>query len=96
MTVVTYLAAIDALGAFLADHGIPTDPAAITRLHVEAFVADILARANPATALNRYRALGTHFRWTFHVGLQSEKTKRYLTAVKDPGLIGSASITAER
>jgi hypothetical protein len=46
-------AAIDALGAFLPDHGMPTDPAAITREHVEAFIADILSRAKPATALNR-------------------------------------------
>lgn len=30
MTVVTYVAAIDAFGAFLADQGMPTDPTAIT------------------------------------------------------------------
>ena len=63
MTVVTYMSAIAALGAFLADQGMPTDPAAVTREHVEAFIADILSRAKPATALNRYRALGTYFRW---------------------------------
>src|SRR5262249_7080016 len=63
MTVVTYMAAIDALGDYLSHHGMPTDPAAITREHVEAFISDILTRAKPATALNRYRALGTYFRW---------------------------------
>jgi site-specific recombinase XerD len=63
MTVVTYMAAIDALGDFLAERGMPSDPAAITRGHVEAFISDILSRAKPATALNRYRALGTYFRW---------------------------------
>jgi len=96
MTVVACMAAIDGLGALLADHGMRTDPAAITREHVEAFISFILTRAKPATALNRSRALGTHFRWTFRVGLQSDKTKSYLTAVKDPGLIGNASIAAER
>jgi site-specific recombinase XerD len=63
MTVVTYMAAIDGLGAFLAEHGMPTDPADITREHVEVFITNILSRSKPATALNRYRALGTYFRW---------------------------------
>jgi site-specific recombinase XerD len=63
MTLETYMSAIEALGAFLAARGMPTEPAAIAREHVEAFLADILARAKPATALNRYRALGSFFRW---------------------------------
>ena len=63
MTIKTYMAAIHALGRFLADHGMPTDPTAIAREHVETFVADILSRAKPATALNRYGALSTFFGW---------------------------------
>jgi hypothetical protein len=55
MTVVTSMAAIDALGAFLAAHGMPPVPAAIIREPAEAFIAAILSRATPATALNRYR-----------------------------------------
>lgn len=63
MTVKTYMSAIEALGAFLAAQGMPTEPTMISREHVEAFLVDILARSKPATALNRYRALGTFFRW---------------------------------
>jgi site-specific recombinase XerD len=63
MTLKTYQSAIDGLGAFLASQGMPSEPTAITREHVEAFLADILSRSKPATALNRYRALGTFFRW---------------------------------
>jgi site-specific recombinase XerD len=63
MTITTYMGEIDALSVYLAAQGMPTDPAAIPREHVESFIADILSRAKPATALNRYRALGTYFRW---------------------------------
>ena len=46
----------------------PTDPALVTREHVEAFVAYLLTRYRPATASNRYRALQTFFRWMVDEG----------------------------
>ena len=61
-TIRTDMDAIGQLGAFLAGHGMPTDPAAIAREHVEAFVADVLARSKAFTAANRYRALNTWFK----------------------------------
>jgi len=51
------------LGRFLTDHGLPTDPPAIRREHVEAFIADQVARWRPNTARNRYLALQRFFGW---------------------------------
>jgi hypothetical protein len=45
----TYGEAVELLGRFLADRGMPTDPRAIRRKHVEAFVADQVARWRPNT-----------------------------------------------
>jgi site-specific recombinase XerD len=41
---------------------------AITREHVEAFIADLLERWKPATAHNRYRALRSFFGWLVDEG----------------------------
>ncbi|MDQ3222693.1 MAG: phage integrase N-terminal SAM-like domain-containing protein [Gemmatimonadota bacterium] len=62
-TVGTYLGSLSCLGEFLVDRGMPTDPAAVTRAHIEEFIADQLRRFKPATAPNRYRALQTFYRW---------------------------------
>jgi site-specific recombinase XerD len=52
----------------LAARGMPTSPPAITREHVEAFVADLLEHWKPATAHNRYRALRSFFGWLVEEG----------------------------
>lgn len=62
-TIIAYLEAVRQLGAFLAAQGMPTDPAHIRREHIEAFIADLLARYKPATAANRYRSLHVFFEW---------------------------------
>ena len=67
-TLQTYSEALTLFGRFLAERGMPTDPAAISREHVEEFIAHLLARFKPATAANRYRALGTFFRWLVDEG----------------------------
>lgn len=64
-----YAEAADLLGRFLAERGMPTDPAAIRREHVEAFIADQVARWRPNTARNRYLALRRFFRWLADEGL---------------------------
>jgi hypothetical protein len=76
MTVVASISAVDSLGAVLADQGMPTDPVSITREHVEALMADILSRAKPATARNRYRALGTYVRWLTDEGGSADSPMR--------------------
>jgi site-specific recombinase XerD len=51
-TVETYGEALRLFGDFL-----------LEREHVEAFIADLLAKWKPATASNRYRALHSFFKW---------------------------------
>lgn len=65
----TYGEAVELLGRFLADRGMPTEPRAVRREHVEAFVADQVARWRPNTARNRYLALKRFFDWLADEGL---------------------------
>jgi site-specific recombinase XerD len=64
----TYLDALAQFARFLADAGMPTDVRAIRREHVEAFIADQLARFKPATAANRYASLRPFFAWLIDEG----------------------------
>jgi site-specific recombinase XerC len=66
-TVYTYMEAINQLDAFLAAQGMPREPEALSREHVEAFIADVLQRWRPATASNRYRALQSFFKYLMEV-----------------------------
>jgi len=59
----TYIDAAALFDAFLARSGLPAALPGIRREHVEAFIADQLARFRPATAHNRYRSLQAFFRW---------------------------------
>jgi site-specific recombinase XerD len=67
-TLDTYGEAVRLLERFLADRGMPSSTAAISREHVEAFISDLLARWKPATAHNRYRALRSFFAWLVEEG----------------------------
>jgi site-specific recombinase XerD len=67
-TIKTYREAVDVFAGYLAEQGMPTDVAAITREHVEAFVTDQLGRWRPATAANRYRGLQRFFAWLVDEG----------------------------
>lgn len=67
-TVQTYLDALRLLGEYLRDQGMPTAPEAITREHVESFMAAQLETYKPATASNRFRALQQFFKWLVEEG----------------------------
>ncbi|MPZ14950.1 MAG: tyrosine-type recombinase/integrase [Chloroflexi bacterium] len=67
-TVKSYLEALTLFRAYLAEAGMPTDVTAITREHVESFIADQAARWKPTTAANRYRSLQQFFRWAQEEG----------------------------
>ncbi len=64
----TYLASLDRLATFLEANGMPTDVAAIRRGHLEAFLADQLARWKPATDANRYSGIRPFFAWLVEEG----------------------------
>jgi site-specific recombinase XerD len=64
----TYLASLSRLAGFLETRGMPTDVAGIRREHLEAFMADQLARYTPATAANRYSGIRPFFTWLVEEG----------------------------
>jgi site-specific recombinase XerD len=64
-----YLRAIDDLGRYLAGQGMPTEPSAIRREHVESFLASLRERGlSPATVSQVYRALAQWWRWLVEEG----------------------------
>lgn len=67
-TVETYTESVSQLARYLASMGMPTEPAAITREHVESFIGYLLKRRKPATASNRYRGLQQYFKWLLEEG----------------------------
>ena len=62
-TVKGYADAARQLAKFLRDQGMPTAAPKVRREHIEAFMEELLAKWQPATANNRYRALAQLFRW---------------------------------
>jgi site-specific recombinase XerD len=62
-TIEKYVLAARQLARFLATEGLPTDVAAIRRRDVEAYIAYLLERWKPGTALTRYQDLNVLFRW---------------------------------
>jgi site-specific recombinase XerD len=62
-TIEKYLLAATQLARFLAAHGLPTNAAEVRRRDVEAYIAHLLERWKPGTALTRYQDLQVFFRW---------------------------------
>jgi site-specific recombinase XerD len=56
-----YLESARQLVAFLSEQGMPTRAGSVRREHVEAYLADVLTRWAPATALTRYKGLRLFF-----------------------------------
>jgi integrase/recombinase XerD len=68
-TTKTYTEAVGLFEDFLASKGMHTDLHAIHREHVEAFIADLLAKGQkPATAHTRHRSLRVFFAWALSEG----------------------------
>jgi site-specific recombinase XerD len=67
-TMKTYLDAVGLFAAFLERSGMPTRLDAITREHVEAFIAAELERVSPTSVHIRYRGLQQFFRWATEDG----------------------------
>src|SRR3954470_20648129 len=62
-TLDSYTRCAAAFRTFLVSRGMPTTAGAITREHVEAFLADLADRVAPATTAKHYRSLQQLFRW---------------------------------
>lgn len=67
-TITTYRTAVDQFAAFLAANGMPGEVAAVTREHVEAFLADVLATRSASTAKTRYGGLQAFWKWAQEEG----------------------------
>jgi site-specific recombinase XerD len=67
-TIQSYQESVRQLASFLADRGMPTDVANITREHVETWITSLLDRFRPATAALRYRSVQQFFRWLAEEG----------------------------
>jgi site-specific recombinase XerD len=62
-TIDKYVTAARQLTRFLADNDLPTDAAAVRRRDVEAYIAHLLERYRPGTALTRYQDLQQFWKW---------------------------------
>jgi site-specific recombinase XerD len=62
-TIASYTRCATSFRTFLVGRGMPTSVTAITREHVEAFLADLADRVAPATTAKHYRSLQQLFRW---------------------------------
>jgi site-specific recombinase XerD len=67
-TVQAYAEAVHRLQEYLAAAGMPVKVAAITREHLEAFIADQLERLKASSARSRYASLRQFFRWAVDEG----------------------------
>jgi site-specific recombinase XerD len=67
-TIEAYTDAVRLLATYLQAHGQPLLAGELLREHIQAFIADQLARWKPATAHNRYRGLHAFFKWAVAEG----------------------------
>jgi site-specific recombinase XerD len=75
-TVQSYRETVSQFGAFLAERGMPTEVASITREHVETWIEHLLSRFRPTTAALRFRSLQQFFRWLLEEGEIPESPMR--------------------
>jgi len=83
-TVHGYGEAVDLLGRFLAEKGMPLYVASITREHVEEFINDLLEHRKPATAANRFRSLQQFWKWLVEEGEIKESPMAHMRVPKVP------------
>lgn len=67
-TISSYLRCGLNLAEWLAAQGMPTAVTAITREHIEAFLADMLDRLSPSTTSKHYRSLQQFWKWLLDDG----------------------------
>jgi site-specific recombinase XerD len=62
-TIIIYTRSVTRFAAFLEARGMPTDVEAITRQHVEAYIAELVETRAANTAASAFRSLQRFFRW---------------------------------
>lgn len=67
-TISSYLRCGQNLAEWLTAQGMPTTVSAVTREHIEAFLADLLDRLSPSTAAKHYRSLQQFWKWLLDDG----------------------------
>jgi len=82
-TIDSYTRCATAFRALLMEQGMSTSASAITREHVEAFLAHLADRVAPATTAKHYRSLQQLFRWLEDDG---EITRSPMTRMKPPAV----------
>jgi site-specific recombinase XerD len=83
-TIAAYTSAVNQFADYLESTGMPTAVAAITREHVESFIAHMVERSKPTTANNRYRGLLAFFKWAASDGEIQETPMRNTAPPKIP------------
>jgi len=83
-TIDSYLTVGRTFVGYLVAKGMPTAASAVTREHVESYVADLLDRTRPATAAKHYRSLQQLFRWLVEDGEIPRSPMERMTAPNVP------------
>jgi site-specific recombinase XerD len=83
-TITSYLTVGQAFASYLQEKGMPTAVSAITRDHVEIYIADLNDRVAPATAAKHYRSLQQLFRWLVDDGEIPRSPMERMTAPAVP------------
>jgi site-specific recombinase XerD len=90
-TVQGYIESLNAFRSFLDAEQMPQEVGSLRREHVEAFLADLLTRAKPSTALVRFSALQQFFKWALSEDLvvrsPMEKMQRPKVAVQPADIL---------
>jgi site-specific recombinase XerD len=82
-TAQAYTEGVTRLHEFLIERGMPVQVAAITREHVESFVADQIARLKASSARARYASIRQFFRWLVEEG---EITESPMARMRPPAV----------
>ena len=87
-TIASYLISGTTLLDYLAAHGMPTAVSAITRDHLEAWLADLTDRVGPSTVAGHYRSPQQPWRWLVEDGEISHSPMQPMAqpAGRDPPL----------
>jgi site-specific recombinase XerD len=83
-TVLSYISVGTAFHQFITERGMPTSVGAITREHIETYLAEMQDRVSPATCAKHYRSLQQLFKWLADDGEIPKSPMERMTAPSVP------------